>query len=176
MSMKVNWSPRLEELADGLLEQWVELSKREASPFGKICVVVNDKASENWLKQYALLVKKMPRVMMNVDFVMLSEFINDWLEAQVHGVAPRERKAAMHPYSQEVLTWRIYRILSAAKEGGELDTLLAYLKKDEKNIAKRRYALSARLARMYDDYLNSRFQMLNNWEQQIVEGEVPAWR
>ncbi|MBR6372511.1 MAG: exodeoxyribonuclease V subunit gamma [Victivallales bacterium] len=174
--MKVNWSPRLEELADGLLEQWVELSKREASPFGKICVVVNDKASENWLKQYALLVKKMPRVMMNVDFVMLSEFINDWLEAQVHGVAPRERKAAMHPYSQEVLTWRIYRILSAAKEGGELDTLLAYLKKDEKNIAKRRYALSARLARMYDDYLNSRFQMLNNWEQQIVEGEVPAWQ
>ncbi|MBO4513448.1 MAG: exodeoxyribonuclease V subunit gamma [Victivallales bacterium] len=174
--MKVNWSPRLETLADGLLEQWAELSRREASPFGKICIVVNDKASENWLKQYALLVKKMPQVMMNVDFVMLSEFINDWLEAQVHGVAPRERKASMHPYSQEVLTWRIYRILSNAKEGSELDTLLAYLKKDEKNIAKRRYALSARLARLYDDYLNSRFQMLNNWEQQIVDGDVPAWQ
>lgn len=176
MSMKVNWSPRLEDLADGLLEQWAELSRQQASPFGKICIVVNDKASENWLKQYALLVKKMPRVMMNVDFVMLSEIINDWLEAQVHGVSPRERKASLHPYSKDVLTWRIYRILSDAKEGGELDTLLAYLKKDEKNIAKRRYALSVKLARMYDDYLNSRFQMLNNWEQQIVEGDVPAWQ
>ena len=176
MSVKLNWGIRLEALADALIDQWIELSQKEAKPFGKVCIVVSDKASENWLKQYMLMDRKLSRIMMNVEFAMLPQFINDWLSAQVKGVSPRERCAVLHPYSKEVLAWRIYRILSIAQEGGELDKLLVYLNRDRKNLARRRYALSARLARLYDDYLNSRFQMLNNWEMHIVDADVPEWQ
>ena len=161
----VQWSDRLELLADGMLRVWERERCAARNPFAKFCIVVNDSSTENWLKQYYLLVRKVPQVLMNLDFVKLPEFVNDWLEAQTRAVTPSERNAALHPYSKEVLVWRIYHILSQNQEPTSLQKLYEYVGTSPNNAAKRQYALAEQLAILYDNYLNSRLQMLLNWEQ-----------
>jgi len=172
-TITVQWSSCLETLADELLKS---LEGCVCSPFDKICIVVNDAASENWLKHYFLLERKVPQVLMNLAFVRLPEFLNDWLAAMVHGTDPRQRWAALHPYSPGVLTWRICRILKSAAPDGELAELLHYI--GQENVSLRRFDLARKLAKLYDDYQNSRFQMLRNWEKGKLDcaGEVPPWQ
>ena len=162
------WNNRLELLADKMLDIWEKEKRANRNPFSKICIVVNDSATENWLKQYYLLVRKTPQILMNLAFVKLPEFVNDWLEAQTRAIAPSARNASLHPYSKDVLTWRIYRILSQEQSNGPLSNLLEYVGTDPKNAARRRHSLAEQLAKLYDGYLNSRFQILLDWERNIA--------
>ncbi len=173
--MKVYWSDSLERLADGFFKAWQ--SKR--SVFRKTCVVVHDMATRDWLKSHYLMNSGLRQVLINVEFIPLPEFINNWLFAKTHDEPLSERKANAHPYAQPVLSWRIYRILSDEQSlGKEMRPLIEYIGSDEKNKPWRRYALAKELAKLYDDYLNSRFAMLCNWEKGDVtpiEG-VPEWQ
>ncbi len=172
-TITVQWSSHLEDLADELLKS---VTERPGSPFDKTCIVVNDSATENWLKQYFLQERKIPQILMNLEFVRLPEFLNDWLAALVHGTDPRRRRAAQHPYSPGVLAWRIFRILGNAAPDGELRELLHYVGPEDDPL--RRYALSEKLAKLYDDYQNSRFQMLRNWETGGRDSapDAPEWQ
>ena len=172
MQISVHWSSRLECLADKLLESLQNEWKKHPDPFDKFCIVVNDSATANWLKEHFLLDCQMRGVIMNLEFVNLQEFVSDWLWAAIHKKAPRERERTLHPYSKEVLTWRIYDILGKAAPEGELKELLAYVRDD----LRRRYSLAVQLAKLYDDYLNSRFSMLRKWEQGEIESDVPKWQ
>ena len=180
MAITGKWSSRLELLADGLLEAWRADTQEARDPFAKVCVVVNDAATEHWLRQYYLVEKKIPEVMLNLEFVQLQELVNDWLAAYVHRLAPQERHAKVHPYSKNVLAWRIYRLLS--QEPAELQELLAYVKgaaDDAATLATRRYSLAVQLSKLYDDYLNSRYQLLRNWElgkASADDAALPAWQ
>ena len=178
MTMRIKWGARLEALADALLSEWIETSRSSHAPFGKICVVVNDSATESWLKHYFLLVKQVPQVLLNLEFVRLQQFVNDWMQAQVHGIAPRNRQAGLHPYSQEVMVWRIYQILSKAETSGDFPELQAYVGNDQEKKPQRRFALAEQLSQLYDDYLNSRFQLLRNWETGEFGNtvKIPAWQ
>jgi len=178
MSMQIKWDARLENLADSLIDEWIATSRSHHAPFGKICVVVNDSATEAWLKQHFLLVRRVPQVLVNLEFVRLQQFVNDWMQAQVHGVAPKDREAGHHPYSQEVMAWRIYRLLEQAENNGDYPELLAYIGDDQSKKPQRRFALAEQLSLLYDNYLNSRFQMLRNWEtgQLDAPAKVPAWQ
>ncbi|MBR6471887.1 MAG: exodeoxyribonuclease V subunit gamma, partial [Victivallales bacterium] len=127
-----------------------------------------------------LLEKKIPQIMMDLEFVRLPEFVNDWLGATVRLESPRERHANQHPYSKSILTWRIYRLLEKAAPDGELQALLNYVNGATEKRATKRYSLSAKLACLYDDYLNSRFKMLRKWEQDsschAPVFKVPEWQ
>ncbi len=175
MSMKVYWSDSLEKLADRFFEAW----QSNRSVFRKTCVVVHDMATRDWLKSHYLMNRGLRQVLINVEFLPLPEFINNWLFTKTHDEPLGERRAKAHPYAQPVLSWRIYRILSDEKSlGTEMKPLLEYIGSDEQNKPWRRYALSEQLAKLYDDYLNSRFAMLSNWENGDVtpmEG-VPEWQ
>ncbi len=164
MSITVKWSPDLKRLADDLLDSW-ETVRQNADPFAKTCIVVNDPFTEKWLKRYFLVDKKIPQIMMDLEFVRLPEFVNDWLWATVHETSPRERQASSHSYSKNVLAWRIYRILEKAAPEGALKELLNYTRSSGGKDSEKRYALAVKLASLYDDYLNSRFRMLLEWEE-----------
>ena len=177
-NLSVKWSSDLKALADDLRDRWRKVCTASGEdPFAKIAVVVNDAATAKWLQQHLLVENPTPQVMLDLDFVMLPEFVNDWLWA-VRGKSPRERQASQHPYSRNVLVWRIYRILEQASPEGELADLLKYVNTGGgENAPERRYALASRLAALYDDYLNSRFMMLRKWERgEEQDSPDPEWQ
>ena len=179
MNISVKWSSDLSVLAEDLWKCWQAANNQaENDPFKKIAVVINDTATGKWIKEYLLLERKIPQIMMNLEFVMLPEFVNDWLWT-VGGKSLAERQASQHPYSKNVLVWRIFRLLEQASPEGELSELLKYINTgDTKNAPERRYALSAKLAALYDDYLNSRYMMLRKWETGNLSNDpaVPQWQ
>ena len=172
-TMIVRWSDSLERLADGLFEAW----RNERTAFRKTCVVVRDMATRDWLKSYYLLNGKHRDVLVNLEFVPLEQFVNDWLFAKTHNAPLNARDPKTHPYSKLVLAWRIYGILADREHlEEEFGPILAYIGSDEKNEARRRYVLAEQLAKLFDDYLNSRFALLCKWENGEDNGEAPAWQ
>lgn len=163
MSLKVNWSDRLEDLAEGLFDQWESAESR--NPFSRVCIVVDDMATRNWLQHYFLFRRKggKRKILANIEFKPLPEFVNDWLAAQVHGTDAAERRPSDHPYAKNVMAWRIDSILRRQDLDARLDVLKSYIGTDEKTMARRRFDLSSRLAQMYDDYLASRHSLLQEW-------------
>lgn len=173
----IRWSDRLESLADGMIEEWKNtVPSNGGNAFEKICVVVQDNSVRDWLKKYCFIEKKDPWIMMNVEFVMMPEFLNDWLAAQTRGISPYERRPAEHPYARPVLPWRIYHILEQNADDPAFRELTGYIGDDESNAAFRRYDLSVRLANLYDDYLNARFFILKNWEEGRSVRGAPVWQ
>ena len=178
MSLKVNWSDRLENLAEGLFGQWESAALR--NPFSRVCIIVGDMATRNWLQHYFLFQRKggTRKILANVDFKPIAEFANDWLAAQTQeeGVVKR-RNPSDHPYAKGVLTWRINALLQAHADNPELRVLTSYVKgRDARVETRRRYELAARLADLYDDYLGGRFQMLAEWERGKLPSGADRWQ
>ncbi len=176
MSMTVHWSDCLEKLADGLFDEWA----KKKGLFEKTCIVVRDMmATRDWLKSHYLLDSKHHQVLMSLDFVPIDEFVNNWLFAKTHDEPLSTRNPQSHPYAKPVMTWRIYRILLDEEQlVGELAPLKEYVGSDEKNTPRRRFELAAQIARIFDDYLNSRFVMLYKWENgdNTEPDGVPTWQ
>lgn len=161
MPIIVHWSDDLEELADELFRTW--LAKRNL--FRKTCVVVRDMATRDWLKSHYLMGGVHRQIMMDLDFIPLEQFVNNWLFAKTHDTSLDTRNPLTHPYAKPVLSWRIYRILSDEKNlQGEMAPLRTYIGNDPTKVPMRRHALAEQLAKLFDDYLNYRFSMLYNWE------------
>ena len=176
MPLKVFWSDRLEVLAEQMFEAWESMPVRD--PFARVCIVVGDIATRNWLKSYFLLHRRSSRrrVLANIDFKPLSELVNDWLAAMC-GKEGERRNPAAHPYSKNVLAWRIYAILKDQAQNPELAVPLAYVRRAKDSVAdRRRFELSTRLAELFDDYLGTRYQMLAKWEAGYVPSGPEGWQ
>lgn len=180
MPLKVYWSDRLENLEEGLFGCWD--AQVGGDPFSRICVVVGDLSTRNMLQSYFLLHRRAGarRILANIDFKPLAEFVNDWLSAQVHGKDGRHRNPVEHPYAKGVLAWRIDEILRSIdltrKSDKMFSPLAAYI--GDKSPARRRFELAERLAQLYDDYLNYRYPMLERWEspQGGLKGDEEPWQ
>ncbi|MGN0852172.1 MAG: exodeoxyribonuclease V subunit gamma [Kiritimatiellia bacterium] len=168
--LDVFWSDRLELLAEGLFACWEEGTSDD--PFARICIVVGDMSTRDWLKRHFLL-RHRPgkrRILANVDFKPLAEFVNDWLAAMTGGDGKR-RNPGEHPYSRGVMAWRIDAILRVHADDPDLAVLANYVAgPDGAGCEKRRFELATRLAQMYDDYLGSRHQVLVDWERALPGG------
>ena len=53
MSLRVFWSDRLETMADRMLDEWA--SRPFGDPFARTCVVVDEPATREWLRDRFLL-------------------------------------------------------------------------------------------------------------------------
>ena len=172
MSLRVFWSDRLEELADKMLDEWIDRPVG-GNPFERTCVAVGDMATRNWLKDRFLLHRAAGtrRILANIDFKPLPELVNDWLSAAVHGTALRD--PADHPFAKGVMAWRIDAILREKAGDPEFKTLAGYIAAGGNGAKdRRRFDLATRLAQMFDDYLVSRHAMLAGWEH----GKNPSER
>ena len=172
MSLRVFWSDRLEELADKMLDEWIDRPVG-GNPFERTCVAVGNMATRNWLKDRFLL-HRAPgrrRVLANVDFKPLPELVNDWLAAAVGATGAGPRDPADHPFSKGVMAWRIDAILREKADDSEFKTLADYIDAGGDAAAdRRRFDLATRLAQMFDDYLVSRHAKLSAWER----GNIPS--
>ena len=175
--LRIYWSDRLEELADRLFAAWEETPVRD--PFARTCVVVGDLSTRNWLQRYFLLHRKpgARRILANVDFTPLAEFVNDWLAAETHGKDGVHRRPAEHPYSKDVLAWRIDAILKVEAQNPDLAVPQAYVTRANSQVAdRRRFELAARLAELFGDYLENRYRMLADWEVGKMPSGEERWQ
>lgn len=175
MSLRTYWSDRLENMAEKLFAEWEQ--RPSCDPFARTCIVVGDMATRNWLLDYFLFRRTgmKRKVLANIDFIPLPEFVNDWLAAQTHS-EDGPRKAANHPYSRNVLAWRINAMLSDGSTDPRLQPLYDFISFGSGYTERRRYNLSRRLSRLYDDYLTSRPELLGEWERgNIADGQY-SWQ
>lgn len=174
--MKVYWSQRLEALADRFYE--IREADASADPFARTAVVVPTPLRGDWL-QSRFLLDRAPgrrRILANLDVAILHPFVNDWLSAAVDGVPPADRRPAEHPYSKEMLQWRIDGILAASPD--DFPVLARYFGEREADRPVRRFALAGKLAEMIDDYQAFRPEMLARWAGAAGEPDFPdeAWQ
>ena len=168
--LRVFWSDRLDELAEKLFGEWESAPVRD--PFERVCIVVGDIATRNWLQSHFLLHRNPGnrRILANVDFKPLPEVVNDWLAA-VCGKKGERRNPSEHPYAKNVLAWRINAILKDQKQNPDLAVPIAYVERAKESVRdRRRFELASRLAELFDDYLGARHQMLAKWEK----GDLPS--
>ena len=179
MSLKVHWSDRLEALSDRLFRDWEETPPRD--PFSRVCIVVGDMATRSWLQGRFLFGRARGgrRILANIDFKPLPEFVNDWLAA-VCGNEGGRRDPSAHPYAKNVLAWRIDRLLGDLDGGYGASLVFAPIERyiGGEAAPRRRFELASRLARMYDDYLNYRYPMLSRWEDPSgsLAGDEEPWQ
>ena len=175
--LRVYWSDRLEKLADRLFSEWEGTPVRD--PFARTCVVVSDLSTRNWLQRHFLLRRKpgARRILANIDFKPLAEFVNDWLVAETHGSDGAHRRPAEHPYSKGVLAWRINAILKAETDNPDLAVLQTYIAHANSRVAdRRRFELASRLAELFGDYLENRYKMLTDWEAGKMPSGAERWQ
>ena len=176
-SLKVRWGDRLEVMADRLFDEWE--ASPDKDPFSRICIVVGDLATRNWLQRHFLLHRKpgARRILANIDFKPLAEFVNDWLSAETHGRNGAHRRPAEHPYAKGVLAWRINAMLKTEAKNPDLAVPQKYIARANSRVAdRRRFELATRLAELFDDYLENRYQMLANWEAGKMPSGEERWQ
>jgi exodeoxyribonuclease V gamma subunit len=181
--LRLVWSQRLEELAERLYrdaEGWLE-----GDPLAKVAVVVGHPMRGEWLKEYHLFEREGAgrRILAGMDGMALHPFVGDWLYAALEGKDPKRRRPSSHPYSMEVLRWRIDGVLGELEAAGALEgkypELAGYLAGSDGAGAReaRRSALAAKLAEMYGDYQVHRPEMLARWEAgQRGEDATERWQ
>lgn len=176
MSLNVCWSDRLEALAESLFSGWESTPARD--PFARVCIVVGDMSTRNWLQDYFLLHRRpgARRILANIDFKPLPELVNDWLAAMC-GKDGERRNPSEHPYAKNVLAWRINAILKDQARNPDLAVPLAYVERAKESVRdRRRFELSTRLAELFDDYLGSRYEMLAKWEVGRLPSGSERWQ
>ncbi|MBR4190769.1 MAG: exodeoxyribonuclease V subunit gamma [Kiritimatiellae bacterium] len=180
-AMKLVWAQRVEDLAEGL---YGELERELAGdPFARAAVVVGHRMRGEWLKEFHVFsrAERGRMILAGMDVVELHPFVGDWLYAALEGKDPKRRRPSSHPYSMEVLRWRIDRLLGEMEGAGELGrgypALARYLERGGKGAGAsaegRRAALAGKLAAMYGDYQAYRPEMLSRWEKGALPGEEP---
>ena len=75
--LRVYWSDRLEMLADRMFAEWEMMPVRD--PFARMCVVVGDISTRNWLQRRFLLHRKpgVRRILANIDFKPIAEYFGE---------------------------------------------------------------------------------------------------
>lgn len=168
MSLNVTWGDRLELLADRFFHDLEDPPPDD--PFCPECVVTGSRTAEAWLKHRFLLDRAEGfRVQANWEFRLLKEFVDDALYLMEHR---GEREPRLHPYSPEILTWRIWRLLASGRfvELPPCAPLRSYL--GTKPDPRRVFSLAGLLAGLLEDYQVYRAPVLDAWEK----GEGSDWQ
>ena len=156
--LKIYWGDSLTVLAETLYN-----NERKADIYQHEAVLVGSPLSADWLRQFQLFDygDKTKRIFANWEFPSFYIFINDWLEKALHGTAIGLRKAGEHPYSRELLQWRLWQILGRKENQGKFAVLDAYHQGSELRLLE----LCTSLAQLYDQYQILRPQLMQAWKQ-----------
>ena len=106
------WSDDLETLAKRLIQDYEK--NIGTDPFATSCIITGNPLRGNWLHRF--FVQHAPQnrpIVANLDIQFLYPFVNDWLYAAFEKKDICSRRPLEHPYSKQILQWRIYNILSS---------------------------------------------------------------
>jgi len=156
--LKLYTSNRLEALA-GKLEETLRVPP--ASPMTPEVVLVQSRGMERWL---SLELAGRLGICANVRFPFPNHFIEEIFRAVLPDLP------GSPAFDPEVLTWRVMSLLPRCLEDEGFEPLRAYLAGDGRGL--KRYQLSRIIARLFDQYLVFRPDMVLGWE----EGKDRHWQ
>ena len=149
--------------------------------FSQETIVVQNAGMQHWLN---LSLAKQRGISMNVRYALPAQFL--W--KLLRGLSSDENIPEQSPYSREVLTWRIYSLLTSAIvcddadfapatsywRGISDDTDSESLESDCESETLKCYQLAGQLADLYEQYLIFRPEWINNWHngQTTIESVV----
>lgn len=148
--LKLYTSNRLEALA-GKLEEILRVPP--ASPTAPEIILVQSRGMERWL---SLELARRLGICANVRF----PFPNHFIEGVFRGVLPD--MPGSEAFDPEVLAWRVMGLLPRCLGEEGFEPLKAYLADDGRGF--KRYQLSRIIARLFDQYLVYRPDMMLGWE------------
>jgi exodeoxyribonuclease V gamma subunit len=161
--MKLYTSNRLEELANQLS---IALDAPLSSPLAREVIVVQSRGMARWI---SLRIAQISNICMNCEFPFPRAFIGRTLRAFFPAMADEEE------FSVESMTWKINRLLPALAPQKEFALVKNYLDKED---GLKAFQLSEKIARLFDQYLVYRPEMLMGWERDRKENDWQAvlWR
>ncbi len=148
--LKLYTSNRLEALAGELSET---LRQAPASPMAPEVILVQSRGMERWL---SLELARSLGICANIRF----PFPNHFVEELFRTVLPD--LPGSPAFEPEVLAWRIMDLLPRCLDGEGFEPLKEYLADDGRGL--KRYQLSRNIARLFDQYLVYRPDMVLGWE------------
>ena len=161
--MKLYTSNRLEQLAHQLV---AATAAPLSSPLDPEVIVVQSRGMARWL---SLQIAQISKICMNYEFPFPGRFIGRTLRAFCSEMAPEEE------FTVQTMTWKISRILPDLVVQKEFAPVKNYL--DDQDGLKT-FQLSEKIARLFDQYLVYRPEMLMRWERDSQENDWQAilWR
>ena len=147
--LHLHFSNRFESLRQTLLEQ---LALESPDPFTAQQVIVPSTAVMRHL-EWALTEDR--GICANVTFSYLAQ----WIWRQIGKIIAVQTES---PFAPEVLTWRVYQILSDADFLAAHDRLHNYLREND---PVRQHDLASRIARLFEQYVTYRPLWLETWSQ-----------
>ena len=156
-------SNRLENLASQLAGV---LRRPLSSPLVPEVIIVQSRGMARWV---SLQIAQISDVCMNCEFPFPRAFIGRTLRAFFPQMAPQEE------FSVEVMTWKISRLLPALATQKEFALVRNYLDRED---GLKVFQLSEKIARLFDQYLVHRPEMLMSWGHDGKEKDWQAilWR
>lgn len=149
-SLKLYTSNRLEALAGELSET---LRQPLASPTVPEIILVQSRGMERWL---SLEMARRLGICANIRFPFPNHFVEELFRAVLPDLA------GSRAFDAEVLTWRIMGLLPGCLDGEGFEPLKEYLADDGRGL--KRYQLCRNIARLFDQYLVYRPDMVLGWE------------
>ena len=161
--MKLYTSNRLEQLANQLA---ATLDAPLNSPLAREVIVVQSRGMARWL---SLQIAQISKICMNCEFPFPRTFIGRTLRAFFPDMAPEEE------FTVEAMTWKISRLFPTLALQKEFAPVKNYLDKEDSLKA---FQLSEKIARLFDQYLVYRPEMLMGWEHDSKKNDWQAilWR
>lgn len=161
--LKIHTSNRLETLAEQLANV---LSAPAGPPLAPDVIVVQSRAMARWV---SLEIARLSGLCMNCEFPFPRAFI----ERALRVFFPEMADAA--EFSADVMAWKIHRLLPSLARKKEFAPVKNYL---VENDALKSFQFSQKIARLFDQYLVYRAEMLMRWERGSGEKEWQAilWR
>lgn len=156
--MKLYTSNRLEQLAKQLA---TAVSAPLSSPLAREVIVVQSRGMARWI---SLQIAQISNICMNCEFPFPRAFVGRTLRAFFPKMAPEEE------FTVEVMTWKISRLLPAMALQKEFALVKNYLDQDD---GLKAFQLSEKIARLFDQYLVYRPEMLMRWER---DGRENDWQ
>ena len=152
----------LENLADRLAEV---VAAPLPSPLEREIILVQSKGMERWISMR--LAEKLG-VWANAWFPFPNAFVHEMFRR----LLPEYQSTAENPYEQGRLAWYIMRHLPGLCDRPDFADIRRYLDKDASAI--RRYQLSCHCARLFDQYLAYRPEMIVEWESNagVTDGDA----
>ena len=148
--LKLFTSNHLEALAGELSET---LRQPPASPMAPEVILVQSRGMERWL---SLEMARRLGICANIRFPFPNHFVEDVFRDSLPDLP------GSPAFDPEVLTWRIMGLLPGCLDGEGFDPLKTYLADDGRGL--KRYQLSRIIARLFDQYLVYRPDMVLGWE------------
>ncbi len=155
-------SNRMEVLAEKLADV---LAGPLSSPLTPEIIVVQSRGMERWV---SMQLAAFHGICANVRFPFPRRMIQDIFHAVLPGWE------AEQDFNPELAAWRIMSLLTVASSRPGFEPLAAYLHDDSQGL--KRFQLSRQIARLFDQYLIFRPEMILNWEKRISDGDEYSWQ